>query len=70
MLKVNDKELIKCYKQYKKDIRLIKKLLKDKWYRKIWCKKHSCAILTDEELKRDLKRQKEELMIIERFIER
>lgn len=70
MLKVNEKELIKSYKQYKKDIRLIKILLKDGWYRTKWCKKHSIAILTDEELEKDLKRHQEEKLILERFIER
>lgn len=70
MLKVNEKEFIKSYKQYKKDIRLIKILLKDKWYRTKWCKKHSIEILTDEELEKDLKRYQEEKMILERFIER
>lgn len=60
MLKVNEKEFIKSYKQYKKDIRLIKILLKDKWYRTKWCKKHSIETLTDEELEKDLKRHQEE----------
>ena len=68
MLKVNEKEFIKSYKQYKKDIRLIKILLKDKWYRTKWCKKHSIETLTDEELEKDLKRHQEEKMILERFI--
>lgn len=66
MLKVNEKEFIKSYKQYKKDIRLIK----NKWYRTKWCKKHSIETLTDEELEKDLKRHQEEKMILERFIER
>lgn len=70
MLRVNEKELIKSYKQYKKDIRLIKVLIKNKWYRTKWCKKHSIDILTDAELERDLKRHQEELIIIERFIVR
>ena len=60
MLKVNEKEFIKSYKQYKKDIRLIKILLKDKWYRTKWCKKYSIETLTDEELEKDLKRHQEE----------
>ena len=53
-----------------KNIRLIKILLKDKWYRTKWCKKHSIETLTDEELEKDLKRHQEEKMILERFIER
>lgn len=70
MLKVKEKDLISTYKQYKKDIRLIKVLLKDKWYRTKWCKKHNINILTDEELEKDLKRFEDELMFISKFIER
>ena len=68
VLKVDEKELIRSYKQYKRDIRLIKILLKDNWYRRKWCLKRIGRILTDEELERDLKRYQEELMLIERFI--
>lgn len=70
MLKVNERKLIKSYKQYKKDIRLINILLKDLWYRKKWCKKRSIPLLTNEELQHDLERFEEDLMLLERFIER
>lgn len=70
MLKVDDKLLIKDYKQYKKDIKLIKVLLDNYGARYRWCKKRNLNIMTDEELQRDLKNYKSDLELLERYIVR
>lgn len=48
MLRVDTKKFIKSYKQLKKDIRLLKILLKDKWYRQKWCKKRKEIVVYDK----------------------
>lgn len=68
MLKVNAKLLIKDYKQYKKDIKLIRVLLDSHHARYRWCKKRNLNIMTDEELQRDLSNYKRDLELLERYI--
>lgn len=70
MLKVNAKLLIKDYKQYKKDIKLIRVLLDSYHARYRWCKKRNLNIMTDEELQRDLSNYKRVLELLERYIVR
>lgn len=68
MLKVNEKELIKSYKQHKKDIKLIKVLLKDSHARFKWCRKHKIKNVTECELRNSLALQEHELSLLEKFI--
>lgn len=70
MIKINEKEIIKYYKQLKKDRRLIKTLLQDNWYRYKWCKKRNLPLLLDQELEKDLKKCEDEIAFINRFVER
>jgi hypothetical protein len=55
----NTKILIKDYKQAKKDLRLIERLIKNKKFRKTWCEEHKYNIedLTDSRLEIDYKFQ-------------
>lgn len=70
MLKVDDKALIKSYKQYKKDIKLIRILLQNSHARYRWCNKHKIDFVSDRELKDSLALQEHELSVLKRFIVR
>lgn len=70
MLKVNDKAFIKSYKQYKKDIKLIRVLLQNTHARYRWCRKRKINFFSDSELKDCLALKEHELSILEKFIVR
>lgn len=69
-MKVDVNKFKVSYKQYKKDIKLLKSLIEKFSYRYKWFKKRNLPIPSIEELEQSLKRCENDKQFMERFIER
>jgi len=69
-MQVDTKAVIKDYKQCKKDLKLIEKLIKNKKFRAEWCKKNEIGIntLTDKDLEVDYKIQLRFMTILSHYV--
>lgn len=67
-LMVDDKKLVQTYKSYKKEIKLLKVLLKNTNARYRWCKKKNIEYVTDSELQKTLNNYEDNLFLLSSFI--